>query len=65
VERICDRIAIISGGKICQCSTMDEIRASGRTLEEIYLSYIDGPEGRALANERIAEATERKAGATE
>ena len=44
VERICDRIAIISDGKICRCSTMEEIKASGRTLEEIYLEYIDKSE---------------------
>ena len=41
VERICDRIAIISDGKICRCSTIEEIKASGKTLEEIYLEYID------------------------
>lgn len=65
VERICDRIAIISGGKIRQCSTMDEIRASGRSLEEIYLSYIDGPEGALLAKERAEEAAKRSGEATE
>ena len=58
VERICDRIAIISGGKICQHSTMDEIRASGKTLEEIYLQYIDGPEGAMLAAERAEQQRE-------
>ena len=61
VERICDRIAIISGGKICQCSTMDEIRASGRSLEEIYLQYIDGPEGALLAAERAEDERRRLA----
>ena len=65
VERICDRIAIISGGKICQHSTMDEIRASGKSLEEIYLQYIDGPEGAMLAKERAMEAAKRTAEATE
>ncbi len=68
VERICDRIAIISGGKICQCSTMDEIRASGRSLEEIYLQYIDGPEGALIKaehaekeREALKKAEERRA----
>ena len=65
VERICDRIAIISGGKIRQHSTMDEIRASGKSLEEIYLSYIDGPEGALLAKERAEEAAKRSGEATE
>ena len=61
VERICDRIAIISGGKICQCSTMEEIRASGKTLEEIYLQYIDGPEGKLLAAERAEDKRKAEA----
>ncbi len=65
VERICDRIAIISNGKICQCSTMDEIRASGKTLEEIYLSYIDSPEGKLLAREKAEAAPKKTAEATE
>ena len=56
VERICDRIAIISGGKICQHSTMDEIRASGKSLEEIYLSYIDGPESAMIKAEHESDA---------
>ena len=58
VERICDRIAIISGGKICQYSTMDEIRASGKTLEEIYLQYIDGPEGAMIKAEHAQKERE-------
>ena len=58
VERICDRIAIISGGKICQCSTMDEIRASGKSLEEIYLQYIDGPEGALIKAEHAEKERE-------
>ncbi|MFA5561968.1 MAG: ATP-binding cassette domain-containing protein [Eubacteriales bacterium] len=39
VEKICDRVAIISGGVLRQVSTMDEIRASGKSLEETYLQY--------------------------
>jgi ABC-2 type transport system ATP-binding protein len=41
VEKICDRIAIISDGKLRQVSTMKEINESGKTLEEIYLQYIE------------------------
>ena len=44
VERICDRIAIIADGKLQRCSTMEEIKASGKTLEQIYLEYIDLPD---------------------
>ena len=43
VERICDRIAIISDGHLCKCATMNEIKATNKTLEEIYLQYIDDP----------------------
>ena len=39
VEKICDRIAIISGGELCRVSTMEEILAEGESLEQIYLKY--------------------------
>ena len=39
VEKICDRIAIISGGKLRRISTMEEIRAEGVSLEQLYLQY--------------------------
>ena len=65
VERICDRIAIISNGKIRQCSTMEEIRASGRSLEEIYLQYIEGPEGDMIKAERAEKEAQAAARAAE
>ena len=39
VEKICDRIAIISGGKLCRVNTMDEIKKEGLSLEQLYLQY--------------------------
>ena len=38
-EQMCDRIAIIAGGEIKVCGTMDELRAASaeRSLEEIFL----------------------------
>jgi ABC-2 type transport system ATP-binding protein len=39
VEKICDRIAIISGGKLRRISTMEEIKAEGVSLEQLYLQY--------------------------
>jgi ABC-2 type transport system ATP-binding protein len=40
-ERLCDRIAIIQGGHIRACGTMDEIRRSAESgaegLEQIFL----------------------------
>ena len=39
VEKICDRIAIISGGKLRRITTMEEIKAEGVSLEQLYLQY--------------------------
>lgn len=39
VEKICDRIAIISGGKLRRISTIEEIKAEGVSLEQLYLQY--------------------------
>ena len=40
VERICDRIAIIKGGHILCCRTVNEIEKDGVTLEKFYLTQI-------------------------
>lgn len=39
VEKICDRIAIISGGKLRRVSTIEEIKKEGLSLEQLYLQY--------------------------
>ena len=39
VEKICDRIAIISGGKICRVDRVEDILKEGISLEELYLQY--------------------------
>ena len=39
VEKICDRIAIISGGKLRRVSTIEEIKKEGVSLEQLYLQY--------------------------
>ena len=39
VEKICDRVAIISGGKLCRVCTPEEIAKEGKSLEELYLKY--------------------------
>ena len=54
VERICDKIAIISGGKLCRVSTIEEIKAEGLSLEQLYLQYAqkkDEPVDKAQASE--------------
>ncbi len=39
VEKICDRVAIISGGKLCRVCTPEDLRKEGVSLEQIYLQY--------------------------
>ncbi len=45
VEKICDRIAIISGGKLRRISTMEELKAEGVSLEQLYLQYAQKKSG--------------------
>ena len=40
VEKLCERIAIIKHGKIQVVTTVAEIEASGKSLEEFYLDII-------------------------
>lgn len=39
VEKICDRVAIISGGKLRKVCTPEELKEDGVSLEQIYLKY--------------------------
>ena len=39
VEKICDRVAIISGGKLRRVCTPDELTKEGQSLEDLYLMY--------------------------
>ncbi|MBE7080658.1 MAG: ATP-binding cassette domain-containing protein [Clostridiales bacterium] len=50
VEKICDRIAIISGGKLRRISTIEEIKAEGISLEQLYLQYAQQHDAEAGAN---------------
>ena len=71
VEKICDRVAIISGGKLRRVCTPDELTKEGQSLEELYLMYatanaagveppvLDAPQQEALA-EVAATTTEDK-----
>ena len=43
VERICDRIAIISGGKLQRVCTIADIKKEGLSLEQLYLQYAKKP----------------------
>jgi ABC-2 type transport system ATP-binding protein len=60
-EALCDRIAIISGGRIIAMGTMDELRAQaqagGAHLEEIFLK-VTGGEDMAGVIESLREAIE-------
>jgi ABC-2 type transport system ATP-binding protein len=50
-ERMCDRVAIISGGTVIATGTMDELRAgrSGESLEDIFLELTGGSEEAEIA----------------
>ncbi|MDD4518725.1 MAG: ABC transporter ATP-binding protein [Limnochordia bacterium] len=41
-ERICDRVGIISHGKLIACGPVEEIVKAGRTLEEVFLALTVG-----------------------
>ena len=56
VEKICDRVAIISGGKLCRVCTAQELKAEGLSLEQIYLQYAQESE-RSKAEQTEAEKT--------
>lgn len=50
-ERMCDRVAIISGGRVIATGTLDELRAgrSGESLEDIFLALTGGSEEAEIA----------------
>ncbi|MDR0842277.1 MAG: ABC transporter ATP-binding protein [Acidobacteriota bacterium] len=45
-EKLCDRIAIMHGGRILACGTLDELRAASGAhyLEDIFVHYVKGRE---------------------
>ena len=59
VEKICDRVAIISGGKLCRVCTPDELVREGQSLEELYLMYAShGEKSDEKATEETASSAE-------
>jgi ABC-2 type transport system ATP-binding protein len=50
-ERMCDRVAIISAGRVIAIGTMDELRAgrTGESLEDIFLELTGGSEEAEIA----------------
>lgn len=53
VEKVCDRIAIISGGKLRRVARMEEIKKEGISLEELYLQYAQESAAEDMENERV------------
>jgi ABC-2 type transport system ATP-binding protein len=48
VERLCRRIAIVFGGRVAACGTLDELRrerAQGGTLEDVFFAVMRGDGG--------------------
>ncbi|WP_062380032.1 ABC transporter ATP-binding protein [Demequina pelophila] len=48
VERLCDRVAIVGGGRVLAAGTLDQVRA-GASLEERFVAWVGGPQERDLA----------------
>ncbi|HZP59745.1 MAG TPA: ABC transporter ATP-binding protein, partial [Opitutaceae bacterium] len=40
VERLCDRIAIINHGAIVRSGTLEELRSSGESLEDVFVRVV-------------------------
>ena len=57
VEKICDRIAIISGGKLRRISTIEELKKEGVSLEQLYLQYAQEQETGVEAEAAVADAS--------
>ena len=53
VEKVCDRIAIISGGKLRRVARMEEIQQEGVSLEKLYLQYAQESVAEDMDNERV------------
>jgi ABC-2 type transport system ATP-binding protein len=49
VERLCDRVAIIHEGRIVQSGTLEDLRASGESLEDAFVRIV----GAGRAAERL------------
>ena len=60
VEKICDRVAIISGGRLCRVCKPEELVSEGQSLEELYLMYAKQAE-RADAEEEEKKDVESEA----
>ncbi len=53
VEKICDRIAIISGGKLCRVDRIEDIKKEGISLEQLYLQYAQKTTPQDMNGERV------------
>jgi len=53
VEKVCDRIAIISGGKLCRVSRVEDIQKEGLSLEQVYLQYAQKHTPEDMEKERV------------
>lgn len=56
VEKICDRVAIISGGRLCRVCKPEELVSEGQSLEELYLMYAKQAEQANAATENVTAA---------
>ena len=48
-EKLCDKIAIIKGGKLIKSGTMEEVKGD-ESLEEVFLELADGDKDAKSSN---------------
>ena len=53
-EKLCDKVAIIKGGKLIRCGTMDEVKGD-ESLEEVFLDLVDENAGNSNSGEASRE----------
>jgi ABC-type multidrug transport system ATPase subunit len=61
VERLCQRIAIVSGGRVAACGTLDELRrerARGGSLEDVFFAVMSANGSAGPADIAAAGAAE-------
>ena len=64
MEKVCDRVGIIDGGKLLADSTISDLRTTGlnESLEELFLKLTDDEEHTAAERENAGDGERSAAG---
>lgn len=49
-EKLCDKVAIIKGGKLIRCGTMEEVKGD-ESLEEVFLELVENGSGASVGSD--------------